>query len=250
MSPVDLTIISFSFGDTINTTARIEQTSLPGRIQISKETADLLAQAGKESWTSKRAEIVEAKGKGMVQTYWLTHPEAGSTSQWTKDAATPALVSPDMDSFKESSRNILPENDPKVQRLVSLCEDTFKLREHATSQRLFSSFHFQIDWNVECLLRLVKQIVAKRNACSQTSSSHNYSSTGPSDNKLQKGETFLDEVKEIIELPQFDAAMARDVQDIDEVVLPEEAVQELRDYVTCIASMYRDNPFHSFEHAR
>ena len=94
---------------------------------------------------------------------------------------------------------------------------------------------------MECLLRLLKQIVAKRNACRLTSS-HFPSLSEPSDDKITKGETFLDEVKAIIELPQFDASTAWDEQDIENIVLPEEAVQELRDYVTCIASMYRDNP--------
>lgn len=60
--------------------------------------------------------------------------------------------------------------------------------------------------------------------------------------------TVLDEVKEIISLPQF--------SDRDETAslemncfLPYGVKQELRTYVSEIAAMYRSNPFHNFEHA-
>ena len=48
----------------MNTTARIESTSKPGRIQLSKETGELVIQAGKGHWIDKREQRVEAKGKG------------------------------------------------------------------------------------------------------------------------------------------------------------------------------------------
>ena len=38
------------FGDTMNTAARVESTGMPGRVQISKTTADFLAAAGKVSF--------------------------------------------------------------------------------------------------------------------------------------------------------------------------------------------------------
>ena len=38
------------FGDTMNTAARIESTSVPGRIQLSKETGELVIAAGKGHW--------------------------------------------------------------------------------------------------------------------------------------------------------------------------------------------------------
>lgn len=45
----------------MNTTARLEQTSRPGRIQVSKETTELLIEAGKEAWAERRVDVVEAK---------------------------------------------------------------------------------------------------------------------------------------------------------------------------------------------
>jgi len=59
------------FGDTVNTASRMESTGKPGRIQISSETYSLLHAAGLDAWTVKRNELVEAKGKGLLQTYWI-----------------------------------------------------------------------------------------------------------------------------------------------------------------------------------
>ena len=51
----------------MNTAARIESTSKPGRIQVSKETGELVIQAGKGHWIEKRDNKVEAKGKGALE---------------------------------------------------------------------------------------------------------------------------------------------------------------------------------------
>lgn len=48
-----------------------------GRIQASESTAGLLIECGKEHWVSQREDSVEAKGKGVVQTYWV-HPRVDS----------------------------------------------------------------------------------------------------------------------------------------------------------------------------
>ena len=59
------------FGDTMNTASRMESTGLPNKIQISQETAELLATAGKESWFTSRNETVTAKGKGKTMVLYL-----------------------------------------------------------------------------------------------------------------------------------------------------------------------------------
>lgn len=50
------------FGDTMNTAARMETTGIRNKIQISQETADLLAEANKSHWFQSREDIVVAKG--------------------------------------------------------------------------------------------------------------------------------------------------------------------------------------------
>ena len=103
-----------------------------------------------------------------------------------------------------------------------------------------------IDWNTTELLQLVKRIVGRREAF-KGRSSHK---TIPNEKLLQKGETFLEEVKEIIVLPEFDMKAAATEKDENEVEIEEDVVCELREYVTAISGMYRNNPFHNFDRAR
>ena len=59
------------FGDTVNTAARMESTGMPRKIQVSEATATELEESGHGDWIRPRAETVQAKGKGTLQTYWL-----------------------------------------------------------------------------------------------------------------------------------------------------------------------------------
>ena len=60
------------FGDTVNTAARMESTSKPGLIQVSQATAHYLIAKGKQHWLQPRSDLVNAKGKGVLQTYYVT----------------------------------------------------------------------------------------------------------------------------------------------------------------------------------
>ena len=60
--------------------------------------------------------------------------------------------------------------------------------------------------------------------------------------------TPIDEVKEIIHLPKFDARAAKNQQDPKTIELDKQVVEQLHNYVTVIASLYRaEVPFHNFE---
>lgn len=67
------------FGDTVNTTARMESTGEPGCIHTSQETANALIEKGKMSWIAAREEKIVAKGKGELQTYWLNPRSTGQS---------------------------------------------------------------------------------------------------------------------------------------------------------------------------
>ena len=56
------------WGDTVNVAARMESTGLPGRIQISAATRDLIA----DSFNIETRGEIEVKGKGTMTTYFLT----------------------------------------------------------------------------------------------------------------------------------------------------------------------------------
>lgn len=62
------------FGDTMNIAAKMESSGTPTKVQISEQTAELLTNAGKNSWFIPREDLVTLKGQedaDALQTYWL-----------------------------------------------------------------------------------------------------------------------------------------------------------------------------------
>lgn len=60
------------FGDTVNTASRMESTGVPGFIHVSQSTADELIYNGKSDWLTPREESLEVKGKGQMQTFFVS----------------------------------------------------------------------------------------------------------------------------------------------------------------------------------
>jgi class 3 adenylate cyclase len=58
------------FGDTVNTAARMEQTSVPGRVQCSATTAALIRAQDPAIPLLSRGPM-DVKGKGMMETFWV-----------------------------------------------------------------------------------------------------------------------------------------------------------------------------------
>ena len=58
------------FGDAVNTAARMESNSMPGRIQCSERSFELLRAQAPEIPTECRGEI-DVKGKGSLVTFWV-----------------------------------------------------------------------------------------------------------------------------------------------------------------------------------
>jgi hypothetical protein len=225
------------FGDTVNTAARMESNGKKNRIQISKETADLLDDVGKSFWFSPREEKIQVKGKGELQTFWLQIRGGGGLQALTASSHSTGRTLSDTNiteqcaddgSFAEGSENLKAEElrssiDQRIERLVN--------------------------WNVDVLVTLLKQIERFRRSANIVPDSRE---------ELQHLEelmkaTYLnstnsiDEVVEVVALGQFEAARQ---QCLDPVEISPEALKQLRSYVTMIAHMYNENSFHSFEHAR
>ena len=55
------------WGDAVNTASRMESTGVPGRIQVSESTHDLL----EAEYDLEHRGLIEAKGKGKLNTYFL-----------------------------------------------------------------------------------------------------------------------------------------------------------------------------------
>ena len=69
----------------------MESTGQASRIQVSESTAKELQAKGKEHWLVPREDVIVAKGKGELRTYWLNitnGAESSSTSSAGKVVCT------------------------------------------------------------------------------------------------------------------------------------------------------------------
>jgi hypothetical protein len=228
-------LVNCRFGDTVNTAARIEATGQRNRIHLSQDTADLLKNARKAHWIEERVDIVKAKGKGELQTYWLLqdgNKSPGAPSDTVQVSGQESAVSSEErderdDAFvtvglKEEEPD--PEDDDKIQGLVS--------------------------WNADLLMKLLRRIVARRTAVMTYKKE---TGTETEDDSLTQwaktGTAPLHEVSVIIHLPEFDKEAAKHEPEPDSVEIPDEVAGQLKDFVQILSAMYRINPFHNFEHA-
>ena len=221
------------FGATVNTASQMQATGQLGKIQVSSETADLIIAAGKDHWLQKRDDVVYADGKGSVHTFWLQY----RTDEMKTGEAT--------------------NSDDSAGDLVK------NLREISKEGKDAERMKRLIDWNVGVLEGIIKQIVARQNAASayRNPTLPNSSITQKSrestasmrdsvtSEELSEERMPLAEVKEIIVLPEFDRRIAKRQQDASTIELGQEVVEELMMFVTAVADMYKDNPFHNFAHA-
>jgi class 3 adenylate cyclase len=60
------------WGDTVNTASRMESEGIPGAIQVSSSTCDLI----RDAYTCEPRGTIEMKGKGEMETYLLVSRRA------------------------------------------------------------------------------------------------------------------------------------------------------------------------------
>ncbi|CAH0563810.1 unnamed protein product [Brassicogethes aeneus] len=82
------------FGDTVNTASRMESTGEASKIHISLEMKKALDSIG--GYRTEHRGLVEVKGKGLLDTYWLTCKEGGMNR--TVEMETPAYFQEDEDN--------------------------------------------------------------------------------------------------------------------------------------------------------
>lgn len=233
------------FGDTMNTTARIEASGEKDRIHLSQQTAELLIKAGKEDWVEARDMLVTAKGKGELQTYWLTNKSTSGTrcdAHGPKPSSMPELIVSMQVMRRRMSLPTAGDGDipHNPTRMPPSTQSSFKRDQ---MERL-------IDFNTQVLERFLKKMIAMRQenaAFNQATSQDDDEDSMLVPTGISTAGSVFDEVQEAIALP---TEPAKYMQDPERVVLSPAVKAQLRDFVGAIASMYRDVPFHSFDHAR
>jgi len=208
------------FGDTVNTASRMESTGMRGRIQVSAATADALRKQNKESWLTPRSDNVSAKGKGVMNTYWVVLKKGGSSGgASSEDEGT-------FRRFSGSHRRLSTDDrsmDQKEARLVG--------------------------WVSEILLQQIKKVVAVHERCPLSGQSSPCEPILPTTLSQSEGTICLDEIQDTIHTPDFRTDVADATLDSSSIQVPIHIIELLRDYVSIIAVGYRRNKFHNFEHA-
>jgi len=275
------------FGDTMNTASRMESTGIRNRIQVSQKTADLLVAAGKERYLMPRSDTVHAKGKGAMQTYWIlprSSKRRGSScstnSNESHDEYNGLRV-----SFGDDPADSGTASHSSSTKKVGLAKDKSMVgSQRGLSYRSTTSGVGQIDdsaswkdtgikngsdeeegalqpsqlvqrlikWNAAVLEKYLVKVILVRSVQKQKTGSK-----GLTVDKDFSSTLFSDEIAEAVDFRHFDRVTENQFASIEVALhkrkslqcITKEARQELLEYVTRIASMYKNVHFHNFEHA-
>jgi class 3 adenylate cyclase len=160
--------------------SRLESTGLRGKIHLSQETAELLVMAGKTSWVIPRDDVVIAKGKGELKTFWLNIGSSCTTK--TESSHTEGALFNDEVIFEEGPQGNQQEHCPdRTSRLVR--------------------------WNVDILMNVLREMDATRD-CQPADASEKQEYLD------KRTMTVLEEVEEIITLSGHGAQQHRDPSSI------------------------------------
>jgi hypothetical protein len=239
--PFVILMCTYRFGDTVNTASRMESTGSPDRIHVSAEFAHEMQKVGKGHWIVARQDPVLVKGKGSLQTYFLEF----------KNDDTPVnadgYVSEDFTSEDGGSSE---SGDTK-----DLDKELFKqevssfgvggLAGEAGSSYLSSKVERLVEWNVDLLSSILKDIVARRESVGAVPESDLRLAELENEYLSSKGNV-LSEVQEIIRLPPFWKGKSKGR---DSIRIDKKVIEQLHLFILKIARSYHDNPFHNFEHA-
>jgi len=238
------------FGDTMTTASLIHNIGMSNRIHISQATATLLIENGCKRWVTKRQTKPYTAEKGELETYWLTRgikhlggfEETASSIAYSDFMSIASGASDDFDLYEDSQMRWIEWNVKVLSKVLKQI-----IAQRTTSNLLDESIR-----SVKMVTRLsgVRSIsggspdtpnpchVLGSNACS-TIEAHTSPLAMP-----------LDELAEIIELPDFDKrAIKRQRDNSSKLELGPALMSQLKEYVTMVASMYKENPFHNFAHA-
>lgn len=202
---------------------------MPNKIHISIDTATLLHEAKKFHWIKERDERVQAKGKGELTTYWLNDGDGpfsstgGSRRSIHRDESQSMLTG----HWEDSSSGTITVTPPEVEG-----KDTPRTTVPQNSTARL------VEWNVDILLSCLREIVARREALDRAYPSRRPTNTDEillhweTDALARERVPVVDEVKEIIRLPMADESIIQSQRRPDTVVLSDDVVTEVREYVT------------------
>eukprot|EP00934_Nitzschia_sp_Nitz4_P002898 Nitzschia sp. Nitz4//scaffold52_size167869//46818//50525//NITZ4_002268-RA/size167869-processed-gene-0.157-mRNA-1//-1//CDS//3329554011//2888//frame0 len=248
------------FGDTVNTASRMESNGAPGCIHMSKSTADLLVAAEKGHWLEKREDPIHAKGKGLMETYWIKKrsrrdhdpnlPKSKSQETDNSDsenlsdseifnASLTSITSRLTDSSRLSDNSRLSELSGKIE--ISMPREK-KLLSALMPHTTPNSEKDLISWHVTTLTMYLKNIVHQRRQQGGIVKSPGLHRA----RSIVRGSCPYDELSESIHVPKRGRSFVAPQGRPSEVTLSPNVVNQINDFVTTISQSYRGIPFHNF----
>jgi 3'5'-cyclic nucleotide phosphodiesterase len=208
----------------------MESTGKAGMIQVSSSTADLLIAAGKSHWLKEREDKVNAKGKGELTTFWLV--PFNRRSQMHRNA-TVASIHPQSDSVSLGEEVVMHDDI-----------------ENGNMERL-------VKWVVDGLYKILKDIEHQRTSSKQEHVLHDDAIRSLESALTNNGSNstllrVVNEVKEVIDFSRVecDATGSDDSSHTEDfTTFDEDIIHQLSKYIHVIATTYRNNSFHNFDHA-
>eukprot|EP00980_Cylindrotheca_fusiformis_P025797 scaffold14624_cov100-Cylindrotheca_fusiformis.AAC.5 len=207
----------------------MESSGKSNRVQLSQATVDLLNKAGFTKMFCAREERIFVKGKGEMQTYWLRTSKSAQTYK-----------------MRSTAMSTLDESDGSTSEDTSAASDDEFLFDKNDAVDGMTKTGRLVEWNMEVLSSLLQQIVATRGGSVDATEQ-----LALAEQKVGLGKTVLEEFTPTIPLKRLSAnehAIVNHQKD-SSISISEDVKSQLRSYLSNIASMYQDNPFHSFEHA-
>jgi hypothetical protein len=231
------------FGDTVNTASRMESNGIKGKIQVSESTANLLITAGKMHWLKQREDAIDAKGKGKLRTFWLSPNRKNGVHSSNHDSErdiseSAAFLAADV------AKKIVEEKKKKSKGVISRILTKMTSTRVLTGEEPDEKLDRLTEHNTDILLKYLTAVITNRHT--GTGGTRAVKDVDHSKESKELPPPF-ESVSDVIILPGFDHRKhQRKKADIGELAYIRPII---RDYVAEIAAMYKDVPFHNFEHA-
>ena len=204
------------------------RTGVRGKIQCSQSTADALMRSGKDHWLAEREDLVSAKGKGIMRTFCkfrvcgkavCLSRSPSNLIRFLSSRRAPGLT-PSVDrAHTANSKDTDEEDDVLVIDFAGKLASQLLKRER------------EVEWVSELIHDSVREIVAQR----ATRKGKIAKSLDALPSHRSKNRVPIDEVVDVIKMPNFDSKKSADNIPSYAVKVPENVSRLIREYVSIVS---------------